>query len=495
MIMKPRLSSLPTLAVVVVSAGVAVALGWLGGEAAVAAARRVAPVFRSPFVISSYAPEGPITNLFGGPGSESSSQIITDGKGHWVLVWHSTDPLDGRIGRDWDILVSRSSDNGATWSDRVPLNRNAAVDNGRDVSPVLATDGEGVWVATWTSTESFAGTYGSDRDVFVARSTDNGATWSAPLPLNTNAASDWGDDRGARIAADHNGNWVAVWASTESLGSTLGGDRDIFVARSSDSGLTWSAPMVLNTNAASDRGFDNSPDIASDGHGRWLAVWSSGDSRGGTIGTDSDILSALSDDNGVTWSDPQPLNSNAADDVAADSVPRLTTDGHGNWVTLWASTATFDRTIGFDRDIFVAASSDNGASWSAAKPLSRSADNDSREDSSPSVVTDGQGEWVAVWHSWGGLSYTDGSDADIMVSYSSDAGRSWSPPELINRAGAKDVVDDLLPGLALDGSGHMVAVWQSFYPSAGRVAQAEWRVISSVGVIEEVASRRQSGTN
>ena len=40
------------------------------------------------------------------------------------------------------------------------------------------------------SAENLDGTAGTDTDIFVARSTDYGQTWSAPTTLNTNADSD-----------------------------------------------------------------------------------------------------------------------------------------------------------------------------------------------------------------------------------------------------------------------------------------------------------------
>ena len=56
---------------------------------------------------------------------------------------------------------------------------------------------------------------------------------------------------------------------------------------------------TLNTNAATDSGGEDwFPQVASDGAGNWVAVWYSGDSLGGTIGTDNDILVARSSDDG-----------------------------------------------------------------------------------------------------------------------------------------------------------------------------------------------------
>ena len=105
----------------------------------------------------------------------------------------SNDTLGGTIGTDYDILVSRSTNNGATWTAPAALNTNAATDSGA-THPQVTTDGTGNWVAVWQSTDTLGGTIGTDGDILVSRSTNNGATWTAPAALNTNAATDSGDD-------------------------------------------------------------------------------------------------------------------------------------------------------------------------------------------------------------------------------------------------------------------------------------------------------------
>lgn len=62
----------------------------------------------------------------------SRPQVITDGAGNWLAVWHSQDSLGGSIGTDQDILISRSTDNGVNWSAPVALNSNAASDSRAD---------------------------------------------------------------------------------------------------------------------------------------------------------------------------------------------------------------------------------------------------------------------------------------------------------------------------------------------------------------------------
>ena len=164
------------------------------------------------------------------PVSDSYPRIATGGDGHWVAVWTSDENLGGTAGVDDDIFVSTSSDNGATWSASALLNTNGTTDAGRDRSPRLTTDGDGHWLAVWESTENLGGTSGTDYDIFVATSSDNGATWSAPALLNTNGTTDAGGDYRPHITTDGAGHWVAAWYSYEDLGGTAGTDGDIFVA-------------------------------------------------------------------------------------------------------------------------------------------------------------------------------------------------------------------------------------------------------------------------
>ena len=94
----------------------------------------------------------------------------------------------------------------------------------------MTTDSAGNWVAVWYSEDSLGGTIGTNWDILVARSTDNGATWTAPAALNTDAATDSRDDYGPQVTTDGGGNWVVVWYSAAPAGYYSVTDRDILYA-------------------------------------------------------------------------------------------------------------------------------------------------------------------------------------------------------------------------------------------------------------------------
>ncbi len=59
----------------------------------------------------------------------------------------------------------------------------------------------GLMIAFGCGTESDSGTSGDD-DIRVARSTDGGVTWTAPAALNSDASTEMGDDGEAQVATD-----------------------------------------------------------------------------------------------------------------------------------------------------------------------------------------------------------------------------------------------------------------------------------------------------
>ncbi len=292
-----------------------------------------------------------------------------------------------------------------------------------------------------------------------------------PVTLNSNAATDTGDDILSALGTDKNGVWIAVWSSNENLNDPalglIGTDFDLLFARSVDNGLTWSAPKALNLNAAVDEGDDVLAQIANDGRGHWIAVWTSNDTLGDTIGSDEDVLYSASDDNGITWSAPAPLNTNAATDSGDDANPQVFVDESGNWMAVWTSDDTLGGTKGSDLDVLFARSVNGGTSWSAPAPVHPDALSDSGVDAAPQII-ESNGVWLAIYESTNPVAMslddsttrTVGTDSDILAALTADQGATWIGPFIMNKNAETDAGDDTAPQIAVDGE-RIVIVWES----------------------------------
>jgi hypothetical protein len=401
-------------------------------------------------------------------GDDHTPMIATDGEGTWAAVWSSYENIGGFAGADSDILVSTSTDNGTTWSAPLIVNSYGRVDSssGIDRSPKIASDGDGGWVAIWASSEDVNGALGDDYDIFAARSEDNCVTWSTVTLLSSYGASDAQDDTSPAIATDGEGNWVAAWVSSVDLNGTAGTDNDVFVVTSTDHGISWSVPALLNSTGSTDTMDDDHVALRTDEKGNWVAAWESQHTLHGTAGLDWDIFVSKSSDNGISWSAAAMLNSNGTSDSGDDTYPAMTTDGLGNWVAVWQSDENLDGTAGTDRDLFFAVSGDGGMTWSTAALLNGNGRSDSGSDEFASIETDGNGVWMVSWASNEDLGGAE-IDGDIFAAASSDNGRTWTPPLLFNEYGNTDripgtsVGTDSTPTIASDGCGNWVFAWAS----------------------------------
>jgi len=129
---------------------------------------------------------------------------------------------------------------------------NTAID-GQSTAPGFAKSSSNAYVA-WRRFPSFY-----TNSIGFARSTDNGQTWSVPVEINSNFVTIdqvLGNDRvntSPSLAVDNSsgrnaGNVYVVYADNNSFDGA-----DIYVQKSTDGGVTFSAPKILNSRPGADR--------------------------------------------------------------------------------------------------------------------------------------------------------------------------------------------------------------------------------------------------
>lgn len=218
------------------------------------------------------------------------------GRGHLYQAWDYA----GCCGDDW---FDRSTDGGASFESPVPI-------PGQPYWGTTTVDGEGrLWVAGRTAA--------SGSSFLVARSanvSDPGATPAFDLatPVDLGGTLQfylltgpnpegllgqvWIDvdrSRGPRRG------WIYVLATVDPPGTDPG---DVHFVRSTDGGLTWSAPLRVNDDPAGNGAWQWFGTMSVAPNGRLDAIWNDTRNDSPPGGYDSQLFYSSSEDGGATWS-------------------------------------------------------------------------------------------------------------------------------------------------------------------------------------------------
>ncbi len=331
-----------------------------------------------------------------------------------------TDPRDEPSGAN-SAYFARSTDGGKTWSDPdVRVNPFSPAHQG---GPRIVAGPEGLLYAVWRG--------GSNRtiDVWVASSLDGGATWSAPSKVNdVSGFVQVSQSYGPSIAMDLVGTLYVAWEDwRNSLPDNIDpviGNPDIYVARSTDAGVTWGRNVRVNDDpgTAEQRGV---PALAVDPQGAVYVAWE--DHRSDP--QFPDVYLARSEDGGLTWSPNVRVN-----DVVSgwQGDPAIAADPSG------VNVAWYDSRNG-QGDVYFARSGDGGDTWGGSVRLNRHDGNGA-----------GAVPAISAWSGGVFVAWQDGGRG-VVLTWSTDRGQTWAPDAAVSSGNATQTDPSLAvgpPGIA-----------------------------------------------
>lgn len=259
----------------------------------------------------------------------------------------AVDPVDHRtVFAAWlqnkkrEVILAKSGDAGATWSFAIAARSDVELDK-----PALAVHGQSVYVA-----------FNHEEEVWVASSQDGGRSF-VPARVNVDSRPGWSLLGSATV--DPAGNAYLAWASYSKAGGARG-SVDLFVAKSSDAGKTWtSRPLDVSSAAPGCKNEDCGEAylgaqiaLTSDNDGTLYALWSAGRTPLGP----QRIYFSSSTNGGENWL-PRVSVSSAAPGVE-HAFPAIAAGTHGDVRIAWMDSRNAPYWNTYYRS-----SSNGGATW------------------------------------------------------------------------------------------------------------------------------------
>ncbi len=200
--------------------------------------------------------------------------------------------------------------------------------------------------ATVSNDGSIFVSFGAGEEIYVCKSVDQGLTFSAPTKIGQVPKLALGMRRGPRIVASD--DRVVITAISHESGNVLGW-------HSSDGGESWSKTTEVNDVAKSAR--EGLHDLAVGSDGLVVCTWL--DLRNGR----TQIYSSTSKDSGKVWEKNNRVYASPSRTVCECCHPSVVIDANSHVYVMWRNL------IDGDRDMYVAMSEDNGQSFGGAEKL------------------------------------------------------------------------------------------------------------------------------
>ncbi len=216
----------------------------------------------------------------------------------------------------------------------------------------------------------------------------------------------------------------------------------VFHSRSVDAGTSFSTPQLAFRVPNMSLGMRRGPRVAS--AGKSIVVTAIGGQLG--KGKDGDLQAWHSTDDGATWTGP--VNVNDTSGSAREGLHGMTAGTDGAIWCVWLDLRE-KRT-----EVYVAKSTDGGATWGANTRVYRSPEKNVCECCHPSIVATGKTVSVMFRNSLGGF-------RDMYVAVSTDGGAKFAPAKKIGQGTWKLAGCPMDGGmLTPDGKGGLITVWR-----------------------------------
>ncbi len=287
-------------------------------------------------------------------------------------------------------------------------------------------------------------------------STDGGKNWTRNLipgyydPLHPKPGEPLWGYKGAGdpvVAFGPDGTCYISGIAFKRNPMTPGRFSGIFVARSTDKGKTFEVHMVISSMTAAT--FHDKEWLAvNPNNGHVYVTWTAFN-----LYAASSLVFSKSTDGGVTWSTPVVISDLREMELQVQG-SAIVVDRNNTIHVVWIDFAT--------NTVRYASSNDEGETWTqprsiaSVKPLPSSLPNgDYRTPTLMAMAVDNSnstyaGSLYATWND-----YSTG-DADILLIYSRDHGKTWSEPILVNNDNTTN--DQFFPAIAVSDKGwvHMI---------------------------------------
>ncbi len=325
-----------------------------------------------------------------------------------------------------NVGVYVTTDGGVTWRGRDTMNAPNLNDQRGDPAPVIDKNGNFIYGHLLSAT-NFGGLTGMGANY----STDNGVTWSSTFTVVADANVDKnliGTD--GSPSSPYFGNTYMAW--TRFSGSLADGR----VARTTNGGVSWDPPIVLNSTPAGH--FAQGHDVAVAPNGNVFVCWSAGITT--SPFTEDFIGIAKSTNGGLNYVatenafDVNGMRSSSFNGwgIRVPGFPRIDIDKSGGSRNGWIYIVTGQVNLapaGSDADVIINRSTDNGATWSSGIRVNQDALNNGKVQFFPVINVDDAGGLNVIYYDNRNFP-SSGDSCSVYMSRSVDGGNTWTDIEV-----------------------------------------------------------------